>query len=196
MKIIIISIIIILIILIVFSLNSFYNIHNDYYENFIYGLWTAPESFCEESEISSMSLFIGEAKKIKNKIIRNARILINNNITNQDITLIYKEGSTGFPLKIKPYKIMVNVEFSKESIWKSPIFMEFNLLENSLRIHDRKELLALLYKDNEISRAFTKNKQSGNISEDNDDLDESDNDSSDESESENDNKVQELSDIK
>jgi|SRR3989344_5778718 len=147
-------IICIAIIIILILIYSSYNIHNNQYENCIYGLYVSSDTYNEDADISMMRIFIGEQTKTKNGIAREARLLIDNNVTDQDITIHYKSGKSGFPFIMKPYKIIADVEFTKEKIWDGPITFEFDIMNNSLRIYSDNELLGFLYKDNELSNSF------------------------------------------
>ena len=149
---IIISIIIVFVILLLAFCT--YNIHNKQYEDSIYGLWVSSDGYNDDADISLMRLFIGHPNISSKKIKRNARLLIDNNITDQDIVISYKNGSSGFPYTIKPYEIITDIEFSKEQVWDSPVTFEFDFLKNSLKIHNGDELLGFLYKDNDLTESF------------------------------------------
>ena len=87
-----------------------------------------------------------------NKIKRNARLLIDKEITDQDIIITYKKPPSGFT--ISPYKLNVEMEYTDEKLWNDKITFEFDFMKNSLRIYDEDELLGYFYKDNEISDSF------------------------------------------
>ena len=145
----------ILVIIILITIYYTYSIHNRVYEEAIEGLWVSPDVYNENANIVLMRLFIGKPEKmggLGNKIKRNARLLIDKEITDQDIIITYKKPPSGFT--ISPYKLNVEMEYTDEKLWNDKITFEFDFMKNSLRIYDEDELLGYFYKDNEISDSF------------------------------------------
>ena len=140
------------IIIVIIIIYYIYGIHDATYEDAMYGLWVSADGYNNDANVSLMRLFIGYSEKESTKKIRrNARLLIDDDITDQDITISYDKCSTGFPFNIKPYKITAEIEFTKEPIWDNPIILEFDFMKNNLRIYSNDELLGFLYKDNELT---------------------------------------------
>lgn len=146
-------VIIIIIILIAYNI---YNVHGANYEDFMYGYWQGDEGFCEECEVSSMQLFIGNIAernwfdKLKGKRERLAYLIMNDNITNQQIKITYRP-SGGFSLKVSNYEISAEVEFQEDCGIPGEVIFEFDMVKGRLRIHDGKKIYAVMYKNHEIS---------------------------------------------
>lgn len=149
-------IILILVILIIYFVRTnYHNVHQQNYEDFMYGYWVGDDGFCENAEISSMMLFIGDPIKwTKGRMQRNAYLVINNDITNQPLKIQYKKVSTGYGCKLNKYKIRAHILFEEETDIPPDVTLEFDVLNGKLRIHDGENLYGLLYKDNEVSHTL------------------------------------------
>ena len=116
-------------------------------ENYVYGHWIADSGFCDESEISSMQIFIGKAAEDCTDVERPAYILINNDIANQEFEIKYKKGK----LQGDTYKVEAVLEFSDEIDIPEEVTLEFNIMKGRLRIHDDDTVYGIMYKDHEVS---------------------------------------------
>lgn len=126
------------------------------YENFIYGYWTGDEGFCEESDVSSMMLFIGksdigEDKLSTQKITRKAHLVINNDVTNQTLDICYKPECVK---KIGKYKVKANLKFEEECSIPENVTMEFDMVKGLLKIYANDTIYGVFYKNNEVSNCL------------------------------------------
>ncbi len=122
------------------------NIHREEYENYLTGHWVSPMDFNEESQISSMMFQIGDYEDGK----RQAYLLINDDISNQGLTLSYSKPTLWFENAIKPYTIDADVEFSDEDMWNDQVSFELDILQGKLLIYHEDTVYAVLYKDFEV----------------------------------------------
>lgn len=148
---------VVIVFVIVLAFYSQYNIHRQNYEEYLYGYWVADESFCEEADASSMMLFIGAPEKTSmfGRVTRPAHLIINNDITNQALTIKYKRPNMWFAQKMpKKYKIWANITFEEECNIPEDLWMEFNIYEGTMKMYLDEELYGAFYKDNEITKMF------------------------------------------
>ena len=141
------------IILIIIILLWLSNNHIKNYENGIYGLWVSSDVYNKDAEITSMRLFIGEPKYHMFSITRNARLQIDNDITDQDVEINYNKTWITTP-NINSYKLYAKITMSDNNIWDDHISMDFDFMKNKLSIYNGSELLGVLYKDNEITESL------------------------------------------
>lgn len=136
-------------------------------ENYIYGYWSADDDeFCDESDMSSMMLFIGEAESSFGRVTRQCHIIITDDIYNGGFTMNYKRGWAG--PTIGKYNINVGLEFedavtdvdnggsgsdstSTESLWPDNVMFSFNMTNGTLLVHSGEMVYARLHKNHEIS---------------------------------------------
>lgn len=132
------------------------NLHRNVYEDYLYGNWIADDGFCDESDISSMMMFIGEpVDKKSSNVKRKAYLIINNDITNQTIDISYKKQSTGNDLTLKQYKFPVKIDFSDPDVdIPDNVNFEIDIQKGRLRIHDDEVVYGVLYKNHEISEVL------------------------------------------
>lgn len=148
-------IVVIVIVLMVITRNP----HSDVYNDYMYGYWVADGGFCEESDISSMMIFIGESESASwNKVSRNAYLIINNDITNQSIVLKHKpiRSFTTKPSRtISKYKINVDIEFSDDDVDIDPsVVMEFDIKTGTMRMYNNDTIYGIFYKDHEVTNLY------------------------------------------
>jgi hypothetical protein len=124
--------------------------HTSTYEDYLYGAWIAEgDDFCEDSEIASMTLFIGAAERGWTKTTRQGYLIIMNDLCNQGLTLTYRRGWSG-PF-VSKYTISAHVEMDDEQLWPSDVTIEIDMRSGLMRIHDGETVYARLYKQNEIT---------------------------------------------
>lgn len=134
---------IILLIFIIYHL-SYYNTNN--HEDYLYGFWVAEaDEFCDEAEIDSILLFIGERKNNA----RECYLVIMPDISNQSFTIKYKPSSAGFG--ISNYCVSAEVEFEDEQLWDDKIKIETNLLEGTIKIYSEDTIYLKAQKQHDIT---------------------------------------------
>lgn len=126
------------------------------YEKFIYGYWTGDEGFCEESDVSSMMLFIGKsdtsADNLSGKsITRKAHLVINNDVTNQTLDICYKPQCI---TDLKKYKVKAKLTFEEECSIPENVTLEFDMVKGLLRIYADDTIYGVFYKNNEVSNCL------------------------------------------
>lgn len=126
------------------------------YENFIYGYWTGDEGFCEESDVSSMMLFIGksdigEDKLSSQKITRKAYLVINNDVTNQTLDICYTPQCAK---KIGKYKVDAKLKFEEECSIPENVTLEFDMIKGLLKIYADDTIYGVFYKNNEVTNCL------------------------------------------
>jgi hypothetical protein len=120
-------------------------------EQYLDGYWIGDNTFCEESDVSSMLLFIG--KKEENK--RDLYLIINNDITNQHIKM-----TSGWKLlcvnkDLNKYTIGGKLEFEEDCGIPDEITFDLNVLDGVLRLYSDGTLYGIFYKDHEVSLLFS-----------------------------------------
>jgi len=119
------------------------------YEDYLYGFWVAEnDDFTEDSEISSMMLFVGRADGWFRKT-RPCYLVIMDDICNQLITLKYWRG-WGSPIHGK-YRIHASVECTDIGIWPETVVIDIDTMRGKMRVHSDGVLLADLHKQHEIT---------------------------------------------
>lgn len=120
------------------------NVH----ENYLEGFWVAEDAFCEEAEIESLLLYIGERKAGK----RQCYIVITDDVTNQSFTLSYSTGFSG--PGVSTYKISAKAEFESECIWDDgEVDIAIDMRDGSIRIFRGDKLYVRARKQHEVTEA-------------------------------------------
>jgi hypothetical protein len=125
------------------------------YENYIYGFYVADDSFCEDSEVDSMLLFIGEPTYSGFTITRNAYLVIMDGdelICNQGFTMEYSKGWAG--PNINKYKIKPLVEFDSDDVFPEKPTMCFDMPRGLLRIYQDDTMYFVGWKQNDVSNVL------------------------------------------
>lgn len=140
-------IIIVILIILYFAISS----RNKPYEDYLYGFWLAEDSFCENSDIDSMMLFVGEAEKstLFSACERNCYLIIMNDMCNQGMTLTYKSGWA--PLSIGKYILSANVKFDDEQIWTEQVKICIDVISGTMKIYTNDIIYAKLLKQHDIT---------------------------------------------
>ncbi len=138
--------IIIILILIYYGWNcSLYD-----YEEYLGGMWRGDDAFCEESGVSSMLLYIGKPTAKNNRTSRDGYLVINNNVTNQAITLEYTPSNTSF-CRLGEYAVDVNIAYTEDEIMPKNVKLRVNMKTGSLKIYQKDKMYGLFYRDGELS---------------------------------------------
>lgn len=140
-----ICIVIIIILLYVFSTwNTSAN------ENYLYGFWVADgDDFCEESEIDSMLVFIGEPEPGWFSTTRTCYIIIMNDLCAQGFTLNYSTGWAG--IGVGKYRINAKVKFDDEDIWPDKVHIDVDMRDGTMKIHSDGVIYARLNKQHDTT---------------------------------------------
>ena len=106
--------------------------------NYIEGFWVADDVFCEESDISSMLLYIGPGSTAPGYLV------IMDNVCNQGF-----EVKIGMNRALSPTKYSINCDFifDDEPIWPQSCHVNIDMATGTMTITSGKELLAVLRKD-------------------------------------------------
>lgn len=143
-----------LIVVLIIILFLHWNIFGAAYEDYMFGYWIADESFCEEAEVTSMQLFIGEVDESGwfGRRKRNCYLAIGG-ITMQNIVIDYGTMiGTGFARKLPKYEISPTITFEEDcGIPETGTTFEFDMAAGILRIYAGEQMYGAFYKDNEIS---------------------------------------------
>lgn len=124
----------------------------DDYEDYLEGMWRGDDAFCEESGVSSMLLYIGKARVKKGKTVRDGYLIINNNVTNQMITITYSPASTGF-CRLGRYTVSANIEYTEDEVMPKNVSMRVDMKTGGLKIYNDGKIYGLFYRDGELSAA-------------------------------------------
>lgn len=120
------------------------------YEDYLYGFWVADgDEFCEESDIDSMLLFIGDRECGWFSNTRTCYIIIMNDLCNQGFTLTYKTGWAGIGVGV--YRTRAHVEFDEDAIWPEDVLVDVDMRAGTLRVHADGTEYARLHKQHETS---------------------------------------------
>ncbi len=116
------------------------------YEDYLHGMWLAEDDdFCEDTEIESMMLFIGQA----DSGVRNCHLVIMNDMCNQGFTMKHKPGWAGPGLP--KYTINAEINMDDVQIWPETVTIDVDILRGVMKIHSDGTLYAKLHKQHEIS---------------------------------------------
>ena len=122
------------------------------YEDYLYGFWTASEDeFCEEAEITSIMMFIGQPESSWGNITRYGYLVISDDICNQSFTMNYRKGWGG--LSIDDYRIKPCIEFDESQYWPQDVIIDVDIMNGTMIIHKDGITYARLHKQNEITNA-------------------------------------------
>jgi hypothetical protein len=120
------------------------------YEEFLTGMWKGDDAFCESSGLSSMLLYIGSPDG-KRHTQRECFLVMNNDITCQEIKISYRRGKTPWG-RVGKYRVKADIEFSEDPVWpEKNLTFDFDMLTGKLCIHCDGNLYGLLYRDNELT---------------------------------------------
>ncbi len=123
------------------------------YDEYLYGLWIGDDEFCEDAEIDSVLLFIGES----DGGTRNAYIVIQVDgepVCNQGLVINHSRGWAG--PGIDKYTVTASVDFDEEQLWSEDgrVKITVDMRTGIMRIWAGDQLYAKLYKSMEISNTF------------------------------------------
>lgn len=119
-------------------------------EDYLYGFWTADgDQFCDESEIDSMLLFIGEPDgNIITGVERACYIIIMNGICSQEFTMKYRPSYAGPGISAYSF----DFEYvGDDGIWPCDLTCTVDMREGTMRIHGEGKTYALLNKQHDIT---------------------------------------------
>lgn len=157
---------VVVIVLLIVATSTMYNPHTELMSDWLYGYWVGDSTFCEDTNISSILLFIGDEKDPSGSTAeRPAYIIINNNIANQPLDITYKKPSkfdianmTNITNKVQPFSVDAHLEFSDEDIdIPSEVTLELDVSSGRLRMHDGETMYGIFYKDHEVTNVLAKN---------------------------------------
>lgn len=135
-----------------------YNPHVTLYNDYMYGYWVGDSIFCEQSEIDTLLLFIGELDNNE----RNGYLVIGNDVADMPIKIKYDNIRTfdtsrvNFLKKVEKIKIPVTIEFSDEIDIPNEVTLELDIINGTLRLFDSDTIYGVWRKDHEITAMFTK----------------------------------------
>jgi hypothetical protein len=120
-------------------------------EDYLYGYWMADDDeFCDISDITSMSLFIGEPTvSWSGAVERNCYLVITDDICNQGLTIKYRSGWAGPTLS--KYNINAKVEFEIDDIWPDNINISIDIRNGTMVIRSGDMVYARLTKQHDIT---------------------------------------------
>lgn len=129
------------------------------FENTAFGYWTSPQSFNTQSNLKMMALFIGEASISSGGETSSYLLMIDNNsqpVFNGFIDIKFIEEVASAEANTTTYKILIKSEDLLPDGWDDASSLRFEMNDRARRIRiyrgkNKKEMLAILYKDNEIS---------------------------------------------
>lgn len=119
----------------------YYYTYNSDYDDYLYGMWTGDEDFCEKADTDNMMMFIGK----RENGYRNAYLLIAPDVYNDTF-------------KIKcPYakkKFNATLEFNDDNLpIPEKVSMDIDIIHGTLRIYSGDTLYAVLYKNHEVTNS-------------------------------------------
>lgn len=141
------------------------------FQNSILGYWTAPLSFCTRANLKMLSFFIGE-KEEENDNFKAYLLMIDNDnlpVFNGFIKIkidqeldTSKASPEDKECKCKKYKIHITSKEELPDGWDEQLTFEYFKDCSKIRIwrekvKKEKEILAIFYKDNEVSEIFNGN---------------------------------------
>jgi len=128
------------------------------YEEYMYGLWTADDDFCDDAGIASMMIFIGPSTRSWTwtgpKLARAGYILIADDISNQPLTMTYKSGWPPYGGK---YTVNAQFEFESEDIFETDgknLRVELDMQLGCMKIYDSERIYGKLYKQHSVSNTL------------------------------------------
>lgn len=134
------AVLLISLIFLVIIILYFYSGDSDY-EDYLYGMWTGDEEFCEKADTDNMMMFIGK----REGGCRTAYLLIGPDVYNDTFTI--KCG------KAKK-KFNATLEFSDDSLpIPEKVTMDIDIIRGTLRIYSGDTVYAVLYKNHEVTNS-------------------------------------------
>ena len=119
-------------------------------ENYLTGMWVGDDLFCEEAEIDSMLLYIGEPVDGR---MRNGYIVIqaDGEMVSQGFMFEHRPGWAG--PSIGGYTVHGIIDFEDDPIWSDDgrITITTDMRTGLMRIYHKDQLYARLYKSMELS---------------------------------------------
>jgi hypothetical protein len=120
--------VVVVILIIVIYFIVYYNTSN--YEDYLYGFWVAEgDAFCDDAEIDSLLLFIGEKKNNK----RECYLVIMPDVVNQAFTMTHSSSMAG--PGISDYKVSAGVEFEEDQIWPDNVDIKVDMRDGTIKIY-------------------------------------------------------------
>ena len=151
-------VVVIIIAMLIIFMYTIYNPHVDAWEKYMYGYWVGDSVFCEQSEIDTLLLFIGENENN----VRNGYLVIGGDVADMPIKIKYNKLNAFDPSRAKISKKLttlrmpVEIEFTDEIEIPSLLTMELDIISGTLRLFDQKTIYGVWRKDHEITAMFTK----------------------------------------
>jgi len=125
-------------------------------ERYITGFWMADDDdFCEDSDIGSMLLYIGEPTSSCGTVTRDCYIVVTDDIYAGGFTMKYRKKWAG--LTIGKYNLSAEITFDDpqpdpaDELWPHNVEMTFDILSGTLTVIHNDMIYAKLYKNHEIS---------------------------------------------
>lgn len=145
---------IIVVVLIILIFYSIINWNTSAYEDYMYGCWLAEDDdFCDDAEIDSMMVFIGEPTKegiFGRNVIRNCYIIIMTDMANEGFTLEYVPswGGIGFG----KYTVRAKTCFEDETpLWDEEVNITIDPRNGTMIVRNGEKVFARLNKQNDIT---------------------------------------------
>ncbi len=143
------AIALVIVIFVVYGLASW---NTSTYDDYLYGFWVAEgDEFCQNAEIESIMVFMGEAENGLRSRTRTCYIIIMNDMCNQGFTLTYVPGWAG--PGIGKYQITADVTFEEEQIWTDKVNINVDMKTGTMEITsaDSDVVYARLSKQNDTT---------------------------------------------
>lgn len=117
-------------------------------EDYLYGCWLADDDeFCDESDMKSMMLFIGDYDSGE----RLCHLVIMDDICNQGFSIKYRPGWSG--PTVGKYRIYTKATFDEFPIWPEDIVIDIDIRRGTMVIHSDGTVFARLNKQHEITNS-------------------------------------------
>ncbi len=124
------AIAIVVIIFIVYKLTT-WNVGAN--EDYLYGFWVAEgDEFCDNAEIESILVFMGESENGFRSNTRTCYIIIMNDMCNQGFVLNYVPGWAG--VGVGKYHVRASVTFDDEQIWTDYVNIHVDMRTGTMEI--------------------------------------------------------------
>jgi len=158
------AVVIVVVLLVIYTLATWMTEPN---EQYLTGFWMADDDeFCEESDIGSMLLCIGDGTTSFGTVTRECYIVVTDDIYNGGFTMKYRKKWAG--VSVGKYMVSADVEFddgvdttagvdtpaSNDSmLWPRNVDITIDMLAGTLVVTHGDMVYARLYKNHEISGA-------------------------------------------
>lgn len=131
------------------------NFSRDVYSGYIEGMWRGDDTFCEDSGLTSMLLYIGDERHATHGVhdaARDGYLIMNPDVSNQKITIHYETTSGGF-YDLAPYELATYVEYDTDDVMPNELTFTFDITQGRLNIYSKseKKLYGVFYKDHELT---------------------------------------------